>query len=405
MDTFSSNVFRDLAIATGGIRVSLFMPTHVGCPEEFQDGVRFKRLLDHAEKQLGQTGMSPQETGKFLSEARKLPEQESFWHNREKGLALFIDRNGFQAFRLPIKLQERVAVSDRFVTRYLLPLILDNHSFLLLALSRNQVKFYRGTQFSLEEIHVSKMPVNVDQVLSIDSADRGQQVHVSGRGGSRKQNAVFHGQGGEADADQRQFREFLHTIIHAIEPVLANSKDPLVVAGVGYEAAEFKSMCHYPHLTESIMAGNPNLLNAHDLHDQAWNLIAPMFAGREEESIGRYQQQFGTGMTSNQIAEIALAAHAGDLDTLIVDSQVQHWGHFDPVSERIILHDSYQPMDHDLVDTAMAETFKAKGTVRIITSGKTPSETGLAAIYRKGRVPRAPRLVGDESPRPELMNQ
>ncbi len=405
MDGFSSNIFRDLANAREGLRVSIYMTTHVGSPEEFQDGVRLKTLLDQAERQLGQTGMSPQETGKFLSEARKLTEQESFWHNREQGLALFIDRNGFQAFRLPIKFDERVAVSDRYITRHLLPLVLDDRSFLLLALSRNQVKFYRGTRFSIEAINLAKLPVNISQVLSIESADRGQQVHISGRGGSRKQNAVFHGQGGESDADQRQLREYFHAIVHAIEPVLANSKEPLIIAGVGYEAAEFKSMCHYPHVIENIMAGNPNSLNSHDLHDHAWKLIAQMFADRDAESIDRYSQQFGTGTTSNRIAEIALAAHAGDLDTLIVDPQVQHWGHFDPATERMILHDSYQPMDHDLVDLAMAETFMAKGTVRVVATGKMPSVTGLAAIYRKGRVPRAPRLVGDEEPTRELMNQ
>lgn len=405
MDAFTSNKFRELAGAHGGLRVSIFMPTHAGSPDAFQDGVRLKVLLDQAEHQLGQSGMTPQDTKKFLAEARELPEQKSFWHDRERGLALFIDANGWQAFRVPISFEERAAVSDRFITRYLLPLVVDDCSFLLLTLSRQQVKFYRGTRFSLEEVRLTKLPENVNQVLSIESADRGQQMHTSGHGSPGKQSAVFHGQGGEADADPRQFREFIHAILHALNPVLANSKEPLVIAGVGYEAAEFKSMCQYQHIVEQVIAGNPSLLNAHDLHEKAWKLVAPTFATQESHSVGRYQQQMGTGLTSNQIAEIVLAAQAGDLDTLIVDSRAQYWGHYDLATDRIILHDTYQPMDHDLVDQAMAGTFLTKGTVRVVANGTSPSATGLAAIYRKGRVPRAPRIVGDQDRRAKLLSQ
>jgi hypothetical protein len=83
----------------------------------------------------------------------------------------------------------------------------------------------------------------------------------------------------------------------------------------------------------------------------------------------------------------------GDLDTLLVDPRAEYWGNFDASTERLVLHDQYQSMDHDLVDEAVARTYFAKGEVRFSEDVAETSSTGLAAIYRKGRVPRAPRWV------------
>jgi hypothetical protein len=395
MDTISIAQFRALAESRGGLRVSIYMTTHPGGPEEFQDGVRLKTLLDQAERQLGGTGLHPEETRRFLRAARSLPESESFWHDRRQGLALFIEGERMQAFRLPLEFTELAAVSDRFITRHLLPLVIDFGTFLLLAITRRGAKLYRGDRFSLDEMPTN-FPADVAQSLMIESADRSQQVHQGGTSGSRKQSAVFHGQGGESDADQRQLREYLRAIAHAIEPLLAHSREPLILAGVGYEVAEFKAICRYPHLVDAPISGNPTLRSRGELRAEAWKLVSAAFADNVARSIERYQQEHGRGTTSQDISEIVLAAQTGDLDTLIVDPLAQQWGHFDPASERIIVHESYQPMDHDLIDEAIVRTFLAKGTIRFASAGQVPAGTGggLAAIYRKGRVPRPPRLVG-----------
>lgn len=394
MDRLSGREFRELASAEGQIRVSIYMPTHVGSPEEFQDAVRLKTLLDQAERELLKSGMTPQETDAMLSAARKLPEQATLWHDRGQGLALFIDQNGYRVFRVPIKFDERVAVSDRFVTRQLLPLVVQDRKFLLLAFGRQHVQLYRGSRFALEEIDVPKLPTSLAQALQIESADRGLQLHSIRPVGAAGKAGVFHGQGGQRDADERQFREYVHAINNALGPILAKSSEPLVLACVGYEAAEFKSVCRYPQILEAIIPGDSTKWNKRDLHQKAWAVVAPTLDDEESKFAGRYLQQFGTGTTSNQIDEIVVAAHNGDLDTLLVDAQVQAWGRYEPAAQSLVVHKAYQALDHDLVDQAMAQTYLSKGTVRVLPTDKMPSTSGLAAIYRTGRIPRAPSPTG-----------
>lgn len=390
MDPISVAEYRALAGTQGQWRVSILMPTHVGSSNERQDAVRLKNLLDQAARDLCENGLNPQQAEAMLAVARKLPEQAMLWHQRSQGLALYIERDGLRSFRLPVGVEERVAVSDRFVTRQLLPLLVPRFEFLLLAWGRHDARLYRGSRFELEEVSVPGLPNRLGAERQVESFDRGLQVHSVHPVGAAAKAGVFHGQGGQRDADEGRFREFVRSIQGALAPVLARSTEPLVLACVAYEAAEFRSVCPYTRIVDTIVPGDPTKLSSQDLHQKAWDVVAPQLAEEENSIVARYRQLIGTGTTSDRIDEIIPAACSGDLDSLLVEPTAEAWGRYDPVTERLEVHDTRHSFDQDLIDLAMSQTYFAKGTVRVLPAGTIPSTSGLAAVYRTGRIPHVP---------------
>ena len=99
-------------------------------------------------------------------------------------------------FRLPLHFRELVSVAERFEVSPILPLFTAGGTFYLLAISRNHVRFFRGTPDALAQLDIGNIPRSVDEALKYDVRESQLQVH-SGAGGSAagKEGAVFTGQG------------------------------------------------------------------------------------------------------------------------------------------------------------------------------------------------------------------
>ena len=68
---------------------------------------------------------------------------------------------------------------------------------------------------------------------------------------------------------------------------------PLLLAGVEYLLPIYKEANTYPHLIDTVIKGNPDLLSADELHKSAWEIIRPLFQAAQEEAFAHYQQLAG----------------------------------------------------------------------------------------------------------------
>src|ERR1041385_5341804 len=183
MDTLSREQLKFLSVARSQPCVSIFLPAHRGGPETRQDAIRFKNLINRAESQLIALGRRPTVARQILAPARRLAGNSTFWRQQGDGLAVFLSEGLFQHFRLPLRFHELVSVAERFVVSPVLPLFAAGGIFYLLALSRNRVRFFRGTPVALAQLQIANMPESVDQALKYDVRESHLQAH-SGAGGS-----------------------------------------------------------------------------------------------------------------------------------------------------------------------------------------------------------------------------
>ena len=255
-------------------------------------------------------------------------------------------------------------------------------------MSQKDVRFFEGTRYSVNQVEVENMPKSLDEALQYDdTAQEGQFRIATSKGGTSNsftQPGSFHGQGSpDRDKHQESILQFCHAIDGALHEKIRNQKAPLVVAGVEYLHPIYREGNTYPHLVEQGITGNPEILKPEELHDEALQIVEPLFHQKEQEAMERYQELAGadTGKASNDIKEIISAAYFQRIDSLFVPVGRQMWGDFDPDTMNVDLHPEPEPDDEDMLDFAAIHTLLNGGTVYAVEPEQVP-EQAPAAIFR-----------------------
>ncbi|MEH2176041.1 baeRF3 domain-containing protein [Nostoc sp.] len=388
MQLISKEEIKTLIEQPKGNCVSIYMPTHPAGPEVRQDPIRFKNLIREAETRLIDAGLTQEDAIALLEKSQELDTQE-FWEQMGQGLAIFISEDIFRYYPLPIDFQELVVVTDRFHIKPLLPILNGNGRFYILALSQQDVRFFEGTRYSVKEVEVENLPKSLDEALQRDETAKEGQFRIAtpkgGTSNSFSQPGTFHGQG-SPDKDKRQedILQFFQIVDRALHEKLKLQKAPLVLAGVEYLLPLYRQANTYQHLMDEAITGNPEILSAQELHNQAWPIVEADFQKSQQAVLEQFHELFGgdTGKASNNLQEVISAAYYQRVDSLLVAVGKQQWGLFDPTSETVYLHPEKEAGDEDLLDFVAAHTLLNGGTVYAVPFEEIPYSTAVAAIYR-----------------------
>jgi hypothetical protein len=354
------------------------MPAHRAGPPIQQDPIRLKNLLREAERRLFERGMRAREAAALLEPARAVLEQSSFWRHQGEGLAVFLAPSLTRAYRLPVAVEERVMVNERFHLKPLVRLLSGDGRFYLLALTLQGVRLFEGTRHTLAAVEVPGAPASVEEALGYDTPERQLQART---GPVTGQGAIVHGHTRGQEDLKKDIQQYFHRVDAAVTPVLRDERAPLVLAGVDYLIPLYRNANRYGHLIDDAVTGNPDGLGRDDLHRQAWSRVEPVFRRDEQEAEARYRELAGTGRTSTDLAAALAAAHGGRVESLFV-SQAEVWGRFDPASGQVDVHARPEPGDDDLLDAAATQTLITRGTVYLKAPGAVPGGGPVAAVLR-----------------------
>jgi len=360
--------------------VSIFLPTHRAGTETQQDPIRLKNLLGEAREGLLAKGLRSTEADRILEPAQGLLADEVFWRYQSDGLALFLSRDDFRYYRLPLRFGELTVVVGRYHVKPLLPLLTGDGEFYVLALSQNEVRLLRATHHSVGEVELRDVQESLADALRHEDPEKQLQFHTGTSGGRGGRAAVFHGHEAEdtKDAILRYFRQ----IDRGIQEILKGSQALLVLAGVDYLLPIYREASTYPYLIEEGITGNPEGLSEEELHREAWTLVRPHFLEARREAFARYEQLAGTGQTSSDLREIVPAAYYGRVDVLFAAAGSRRWGAFDPGTGETELHEEAGLGDGDLLDFASVQTLLNRGTVYVLNSEDMPDGLVAASVFR-----------------------
>lgn len=382
MDILTMDELKTLSAKESGWCVSLFMPAHRAGRETEQDPIRFRNLLSEVEQRLLAKGIRTPDVREVLEPAQRLRQDPSFWRHQSDGLAVFLTSDEFHAYRLPLRFEELVVISDRFHFKPLLPLFATDGHFYILALSQNQVKLLEGTHHTVDEVDMESIPDSLAETLQGRGFDRQSQVHTgtsSTRTGDRA--GMFHGHD-PSDEDKGRVLRWFQTIAGALPSVLVGQQAPIVLAGVEYLFPLYKQASSHPHLVEEGIPGNPEELTPVELHARAWPLVQSVFRQAEGEALAQYRQLTDRGQTTADVEEAVLAAHHGRVDSLFVAVGLQVWGRFDPSTNTVHVHEDPEPGDDDLLDLAAMKSLLNGGEVYAVEPDQVPDRAPLAAVLR-----------------------
>ncbi|MEB3278018.1 MAG: hypothetical protein VKK42_03730 [Lyngbya sp.] len=363
--------------------LSIFMPTHPAGPEIRQDPIRFKNVLSLAEEKLVQAGWRDTDAQRLLEQAHEL-DQGEFWRHQDEGLALFISPNEFRYYRVPLNFDEQVIISNRFHLKPLMPLLMNDGRFYVLALSQNQVRLFQGNHYQISEVPLEDMPLSLEEALKYDDPEEQLQMHTGNPQAAEGRSLIFHGQGVGTTDNKDQIRRFLQKVDRGLHDILKDQQAPMILAGVDYVISIYRDITIYPLVLEEGIPGNPDNANPKELHEQAWEIVLPYFQESQEKAATKYQELMGNNSekASRDLTEIVKAAYDQRIESLFVAIDEEQWGKFNPETHEITLQREDQPENEDLLDFATIHTFLNGGAVYTDVPEKLPDRALVAATFR-----------------------
>jgi hypothetical protein len=363
--------------------VSIFMPTKKGRERAGENSTRFKSLVGMADTQLESRGIAGQEREKLLEPAKKLIGDSLFWANQSEGIALFFSPGFFRYFRLPIEFEELSLVRETFHLKPLFALLGSDGQFYLLAISQKGARLLHGSQRAVDEIDLSAIVSKFEEEFGEKFFEKFLQFQTMAPSSGSERAAMFHGHGGDIESVQKErLLNYFRFLDQEISGMLDEKQTPLLLACVDYLYPLYKEVTKHPLLVEGFIKGNPDNMDARELHAKAWEIIKPYFLENRKAAKALYHELKGTGKTSNNILEIVPASFHGRVSDIFVTLGVQQWGWYESESENVKLSESPLSGSDDLIDLAAARTFLSNGNVYAVAGDQMPDESPVAAVLR-----------------------
>ena len=109
-------ILSELLSASEAPCLSLYVPTHRSHPENLQDPIRFKNLVEQLEESLLQQ-YPADEVSSLLVPFKELENNKDFWNHTMDGLAVLSSKEILKVIGLPVTVQELAVVADSFHTK------------------------------------------------------------------------------------------------------------------------------------------------------------------------------------------------------------------------------------------------------------------------------------------------
>jgi hypothetical protein len=354
---------------------SLYQPTHRRHPENKQDPIRYRNLVEQLAHSLAGSDDGPA----ILARFRTLANDHEFWNHRTDGLAVLASPDRFEVFELQRPVPERVIVADSFHVKPMLRILQSADRFQLLCLDRHEAWMYEGNRDALDPLELSEVPATLEEALGAETTEPHQTVASYGGTG----RAMHHGHGGKPDEVDKDRDRFFRVIDRAIlEHHSTPSGLPLMLAALPEYHTHFRNQSKSPFLLDAGIRKHPAGLDADALRREAWTLMEPLYLARLADLVDRYHAAHAKQRGSGDLSDAAQAAVAGRVETLLVEADRCLPGRIDPATGAIAAGPLDDPEVDDMLDDLAELVLKTKGEVVVVPAERMPTDSGLAAIYR-----------------------
>lgn len=379
MDHLTTEHLRTLRAEGKAPCVSLYQPTHRHHPDNRQDPLRFRNLVGAAGESL-QQGYAARDVEALLDPLQRLASDSRFWTRTQEGLAVFACPGTFEILRLQRAVPERVVVADSFHIKPLLRHLQSADRFQVLALTRERANVFEGNRDALDEQPLpDDFPATFEAAVPPARAERGTAIASTSAGvGSPR---VLHGHAeGKDDIDTGKF---FRAVDRAVEARFSKPSGlPLILAALPEHQAVFRRISRNPHLVADGVDGNPEVLQEAELREQVWRTLEPHYLARLEALVERYRTAAARQAGAADLSDVARAAAARRVGTLLVEADRVVSGILDRASGAIRPGPLESPHVEDMLDDLAELVLDHGGEVVVVPGERMPTTSGLAAIYR-----------------------
>lgn len=360
--------------------LSLYQPTHRKPPAKAQDLIRFRNLVKKMEESLRQK-YPARDIQALLAPFEALAEDRAFWNHTADGLAVLAAPGVFRVYRLLRPVAELVVVADSFHTKPLMRIIQSADRFQILGLNRQAFKMFEGNRDALDELPpIAGVAQTSAEQLGMDADVREGSRRTYG---ARTGPGAQHGTDVKQDARDHDTAEFFRLVDQLVQRNYSEPSGlPLILAALTEHHHSFRSRSRNPQLMAESLDFDPDSVPLDVLRERAWQLVLPHYLKRLGGFVDTFAAAHGSGLASDDLNDIATAAFAGRVATLLIEADRLIPGRIDPTSAAIMADDLGNPDVDDVLDDLGERVIKVGGEVVIVPAERMPTGSGAAAIYR-----------------------
>ena len=375
MSVVKRDIIENLVSKTTDTNISIFIPTHKKGEEGKQDSIRLKNTIQKVKNELQEMGWQENRIDELFKEVHAKTEENQFWLHQDKGLALYVNEDHFDYFKIPVSPDENYYIAENFLI-----LELQNHHgmYHVLVLSQSESKMFKITPEATTRVEFESVPTSMDEHLKFHVRERSVQQHS----GTTRQSAIYHGQGAEDDENNKELELFLKHIENKVTKYLKKENGPLILFGPDKLVAYYRKANKYSNVLEEGVSGNADNKSPKEIADESWNIAQDYFRQDIESDIERFNNLQESELISTDVSEIVKSAYYGKVDTLFVPMGHRQFGAFDPEENRVEISDKLNGQTVDLINFAAVSALRTGSTLYGLNQSEVPKNSGLAAIYR-----------------------
>lgn len=343
---------KQLAGKKDGVFVSIYLPTHRNTPENKQDRIRFKNLLNQVAAELKER--FPTVNGsELLKEAEDLHADGNFWNYTRDGLAFLLSEGEVDVIKLEGKVPERVVVGQRF---HLLPL-LNYYEFMnatyVLDISKDRFKLYFGNHEGIKEIETPDIRQRFSELYN----DKDNQSAMQSAGG------MLHGQKSKSEIDNIETEKYLRYVAKELGQFIKERPAPVVLFGTTEVVSEFKELARNELKITKVIDKPLLALNNQEIYNELKEILLPRFEKEMEELLEKLQLEISQDRGTDNVSRIVEDAKTGRIEVLFTKATLPD-------------------LEEDVFDRLIQDVLLTDGDVVVIDEERTAFPMGLGAIYR-----------------------
>lgn len=367
--------------------VSIYMPAVKAGKETQQNTIRFKNALKKTETRLTEQNIDKKSIQELLEPGYELLENSLFWQEIDIGMAAFFSPVSVQFFSVPLEFGDEAIVAPHFYIAPLLPLHSENGTFYVLDLNLDNIRLFAADRFSIVEVPLPACPDAIDSFLQYDDQERQQQTHTRRPERTGNRQAVFHGHGVGTDGvddKKEQILRFFSEVDKHVRKAVDSEQKPLVLFGAEYLHSIYRDAGEYPALAQNGVPADSQGMQRREFHTKAWEAVRPLFQEARDAAARQIAASGETDQVSKTVPEIVKASNNGRVDTLLLAKDRHVWGKYNIERDEVVVHDSYQPDDVELLNEAARNTLQnGSRNIYLVEKNELPSGCeSAAAILR-----------------------
>lgn len=300
---------------TEGIKLSLFMPTHLADPDNRQDPIVFKNLLKDAEEQLKEF---PEGTlSRVMSELSDMIKDNTFWNHGKGGLGILASAEDTKVFQMNYKVPASVKVGTTYHILPLLRHMQGSESAFVADISRDRVGFYRFDGTELKKIEPEGFETEFTDLFNDYDPDKDGHSGANFKGNV----APYHSGIAKPEEDRKEREKYFRYLDTAFDRIHQGHGLPVILAGTTENISAFRELAKGEFYVDEAIEKPVDSFKPNQIRD----LVRDLVENRRKDKYRSDEDAASLALRENRaetdLAKIRKLAEEGRVGELLVNEE------------------------------------------------------------------------------------